>query len=492
MGMLREADGFPHPAELEGLPAAREHRRDREGLDRTPPQNIELEMAVLGGIMLEPKEAFPLVSEFLSRDSFYLEGHALIFDVMADLHRQGIPPDSTALLDALRSRNLLERAGGSGVVLGMLNSVPTAANVEYHSRRVAEKANLRHLIRCSTRVIEDCYRQELPFDQVLDRAESSILALGVNSAAMGGASVGIAETLGEYMDLLVERSDEIERRKAAGEAKPRLTTGVPTGFVTLDRMTNGLAPTSLTIVGARPSMGKTALALNIAHNLAVKDQTPVLIFSLEMTELELSERLLCAGTLYTEHSTVHGIGTTRLNSPDLSADEWGVVQRSFQRLSAAPVHIIAAGTIRVSEMRREISRHISQYGIRAVIVDYLQLVTGHGGDNRTQEVSEISRGLKLTARDLRIPIVALSQLSRAAEQENRAPVLADLRESGAIEQDADVVLFIHRPKKDEIPGVLPLVQLIVAKNRNGPTGVLKLLWFQEITRFLDYKQTEGK
>jgi replicative DNA helicase len=468
-----------------------------QALDRTPPQNIELEMSVLGGIMLEPKEAFPLVQDYLNRDSFYLEGHALIFDVMSDLYRQGIPPDSVALLDALRSRGLLERTGGSGVVLGMLNSVPTAANVEYHARRIAEKAHLRQLIRACTRVIEDCYRQELPLDQVLDRAESSILALSANSGAK--EFVSISEILGEYMDKLVVRSDELERQRAEGIEHPRVAAGIDSGFLDLDRMTGGLRPSELTIVAARPSMGKSALALNFAHNMAVKAGVPVGIFSLEMGVEQLAERLLCIGTKYTHQGRVRGIGTTRLLNPDLSDQEWSILSQSYEQLTKAPIYIDDSSVLTVGALKSKVRRLHATQGIQCVVVDYLQLMTANTyGDNRVQEVSEISRGLKQVARELKIPVVALSQLSRAVESRTtKKPQLSDLRESGAIEQDADVVMFIHRPdyyeeKKAEQARpadydafTLPEAELIVAKNRNGPTGVAKSFFFKEITRFLD-------
>jgi replicative DNA helicase len=468
------------------------------GLDRTPPQNIDLEMSVLGGIMLEPKDAFPLVQDYLSHDSFYLEGHGVVFDVMAALHRQGIPPDSIAVLDALRSQGLLERVGGSGVVLGMLNSVPTAANVEYHARRVAEKAYLRQLIRACTRVIEDCYRQELPLDEVLDRAESSILQLSAHSGTK--EFVSISEVLRDYMDQLSIRVDELERQRAAGIEHPRVAVGLDTGFLDLDRMTGGLRPSELTIVAARPSMGKTALALNFAHNLALRQQAPVGIFSLEMGVEQLAERLLCIGTKYTQQGRVRGISTTRLLNPDLTDQEWSVLQQSYERLSSAPIFIDDSSVLSVGALKSKVRRLHATHGIQCVIVDYLQLMTaGSYGDNRVQEVSEISRGLKQVARELRIPVIALSQLSRAVESRTtKKPQLSDLRESGAIEQDADVVMFIHRPdyyeeKKPEArPAVadydtftLPEAEILVAKNRNGPTGAVKTFFFKEITRFLD-------
>jgi replicative DNA helicase len=472
-----------------------------QGIDRTPPQNIELEMSVLGGIMLEPKDAFPLVQDLLSRDSFYWEGHAVVFDVMADLHRQGIPPDSVAVLDALRGRQLLEKAGGSGVVLGMLNSVPTAANVEYHARRVSEKAYLRQLIRACTRVIEDCYRQELPLDEVLDRAESSILQLSAHSGTK--EFVSISEVLRDYMDQLSVRVDELERQRAEGVTNPRVSVGLGTGFLDLDKLTGGLRPSELTIIAARPSMGKTALALNFAHHMALKEEAPVGIFSLEMGVEQLAERLLCIGTKYTSGGRVRGISTTQLLNPNLTDQEWTVLQQSYEHLSSAPIYIDDSSVLSVGALKSKVRRLHATHGVRCVIVDYLQLMTAggySGGDNRVQEVSEISRGLKQVARELKIPVIALSQLSRAVESRTiKKPVLSDLRESGAIEQDADVVMFIHRPdyydekKAEQVRTgpvdydqfTLPEAEIIVAKNRNGPTGVAKTLFFKEITRFLD-------
>ncbi len=453
--------------------------------ERTPPQNIELELSVLGGAMLEPQAAMPLLIDGgLTRDSFYLEGHGLIWDVMCDLHRQGIPPDSVALLDALRSRNLLERAGGSGVVLGMLNSVPTAANVEHHARRVAEKARLRQLIRACTKVIEDCYRQELPLTDVLDRAESSILAL---SAAAGGKGyISVAVNVRAYMDRLIERSDEVEKMKAAGRDTAELMPGLPTGFLDLDALTGGLKPGELTIVAARPSVGKTALALNIAHNLGVKRGVPVGMFSLEMDADAITERLLSIGTKHTVSGQPRGIGTDRFRAPDLTDQEWNIITASFKRVAESCIYLDDTSALSIGELKSRCRQMYSVEGVQCIIVDYLQLLHATTTDNRVEEVSIISRGLKQIARELRIPVVALSQLRRPQPgKEHLPPNLSDLRESGAIEQDADVVVFIHRKEapKDEEP--LLECQLIVGKNRNGPTGAKTVRFFKAITRFLD-------
>lgn len=462
--------------------------------DRTPPQNIELEMSVLGGIMLEPKDAFPLVADFLSRDSFYWEGHAVIFDVMADLHRSGIPPDSVAVLDALRGRELLVKAGGSGVVLGMLNSVPTAANVEHHARRVAEKAYLRQLIRACTRVIEDCYRQELPLPDIIDRAESSILQLSAHSAGSGSGAdyQPIAHFLGQYMDELSERVDEIERREAAGEKNVQLTPGLATGFKDFDKLTGGLKKQVLTIIAARPGLGKSAMIGNMIHDISVKRGLPVLLFSLEMGGRQIAERLLCSDTVHTvstqQGQVARNVSTMRLNNPRLDDQEWGLLQGSYERLHGSPVLINDRGYIRPGDLRSMARRAYSEHGIEAVFVDYLQLMTAtRETDNRVQDITEISRSLKLLAQELRIPVVALSQLSRECERGNREPKLSDLRDSGAIEQDADTVLFIHNPHPTD-NAAFQKRKIIVAKNRGGPTENFTMLWHGESTRFFDMAQ----
>ncbi|MCH7471935.1 replicative DNA helicase [bacterium] len=469
----------------------------RPVLDRTPPQNVELEMCVLGGIMLEPKEAYTVAADYLGRDSFYLDGHGLIFELMGELHRRGFPPDSAAVLDELRARNVLDRVGGSGVLMGMLNSVPTAANVEYHAKKVAEKAHLRSLIHGCTKVIEEAYTQELPPEQVVDNAEAMILKL--SDKYVQHEFLSLSAVLREYMDQLDARSTELRERREAGEKNPRISVGLPTGFIDLDVMTGGLRASELTIIAARASMGKTSLGLNFAHNIAVRHGLPVAIFSLEMGAEQLAERLLCTGTMYTEGMRIRGVSTTRLQNPDLTDAEWKVLTEAYQRIVAAPVYLDDSSLLTIRMLKSKSRRLHAHQKVQCIIVDYLQLMTtGTASDNRVQEVSEISRGLKQIARELKIPVVALSQLSRQVEaRHNKKPQLSDLRESGAIEQDADVVMFIHRPDYYEeaktgepggdkfgIPG-LSEAEIIVAKNRNGPTGTAKMYFYKEITRFLD-------
>jgi replicative DNA helicase len=468
-------------------------------LDRTPPQNVDLEMCVLGAIMLEPREAYAVASDFLTEESFYLDGHGLIFRLMGELYHRGIPPDAVALIDELRARNLLEKAGGTGVVMGMLNSVPTAASVEYHAKKVAEKAHLRQLIRGCTEIVEEAYRQELPVDEVMDRAERMILQLSERSVQ--SEFVSVADALQVYMDKLSDRADKLKQMRAEGVANPRLPGGLPSGFNDLDDMTGGLRDSELTIIAARPSVGKTSLGLNMVHHMAVRENIPVALFSLEMGTEQLAERLLSMGTKYTDPQTqsLRGVSSVSFQNPELSAEEWTVLGKSYEQLTASKIYLDDSSLLTIRMLKSKARRLYAHYGVRCIIVDYLQLMTGSSGaDGRVQEVSEISRGLKQIARELKIPVIALSQLSRQVESRTtKKPQLSDLRESGSIEQDADVVMFIHRPdyyeekkgkgtgRADRHQDTLLDVEIMVAKNRNGPTGSVDLHFFPEITRFLN-------
>lgn len=483
-------EAVPEPPRHQPLGGGGLQRNDRNLPieQRVPPQNVELEMAVLGGIMLEPAEAYPLAADILDPDSFYLDGHALMFRTMGELLNRGIPPDAQAMIDELRSRDLLDRVGGPGVVMGMLNAVPTAANVEHHAMKLAEKAQARAIIRACTLVIEKAYKQEMPVDDLQELFEQHAIQLGQRR---GAGYISIGDTVREYWGQLGDRDEELMRRREAGEVNPQVFVGgIPSGFAAIDRYTNGLRKSELTIVAARPSVGKTALALNLGHNLAVMQGLPVAIFSLEMSAEVLSERLLCVGSRYIdpETETLAGIGSHRLQNPDLTAGEWAVLTKSFQRLVDAPLYIDESSVLTIGALKSKCRQLVAKHGVQCVIVDYLQLLSGSQskGDNRVQEVSEISRGLKQIARELKIPVVALSQLSRQVTgRAEKRPVLSDLRESGSIEQDADVVLFLWDDGMDPPPGSMKCRNLEIAKNRNGPTGSEKLLWFAEITRYLD-------
>ena len=442
-------------------------------------------------------EAYSVSTDYLREDSFYLEGHSLLFKLMGELSNRGIPPDMNAVLDELRSRDLLDKVGGSGVVMGMLNSVPTAANVEYHSKKLAEKATLRNLIKGCTQIIDQAYRQEQPVDEVLDRAERTILGLAEHSAE--GEFIGITTVLEQYMDKLSDRDEELKRRREAGETNPQISAGIHTGFPDLDQMTGGMRNSELTIIAARPSVGKTALGLNLAHHIAINEGVPTALFSLEMGVEQLAERMLAMGTMHTDPSTrsLKGVSTTAFQNPDLSSEEWSLLTKSYEKLAGAPIYLDDSSLLTIRMLRSKARRLYSHYGVRLIVVDYLQLMTGSGTvDGRVQEVSEISRGLKLIARELKIPVIALSQLSRQVEtRQSKRPMLSDLRESGSIEQDADVVMFIHRPESnmegpastglaDRHESTLTDIELILAKNRNGPVGPVYMRFYPELTRFL--------
>ena len=469
--------------------------------NHTPPQNIELEMCVLGGIMLEPKHAYTVAADYLTRESFYLEGHGLIFEIMGKLHAAGRPPDSDLILDELSKRKLLEKVGGAGTILSMLNSVASAANVESHAKQIGEKATYRALIRASTQVIEECYRQELPAIDVLAQAENAVIQLSRDAYGGEDATI-IAASLAEYWRELWEREKELKRLVAAGE-RSVIGVGLPTGYGDLDMMLGGLRKSELIIIAARPSMGKTALGLCFARNIAIKHQVPTLLMSIEMGREMINERLLSMGSMHTRGERVFGVTTNRMRThkPMILTDERKMLVKARDELQTAPLYIDDTSVLNVAQLKSKVRRMVSRYGIQCVIVDYLQLMEGRGkSDNRVQDVTEISRGLKQIAREMRIPVVAMSQLSRANKDRKVSeyrPVLTDLRESGAIEQDADIVMFIHRrdyyeakpPHRPEWAGTrvpdLGSAEIIVAKNRNGPTETVYLNWLPELTLFLN-------
>ena len=462
-----------------------------EVLDRTPPQSVELEMCVLGGIMLEPREAYAIAADYLSQDSFYLDGHALIFRLMGELFARGIPPDAVALIDELRARGLLEKVGGTGVVMGMLNSVPTAANVEQHARKVADKARARDLIRTCTQIVDEAYRQELPVEELLQRAAERTSRLADSGVADDVLSLG--ESLQYYMQDLSARDAEVQRILATGK-KPGLMRGLSTGFPDLDRMLRGLRSKQLVIIAARPSQGKSTLALNIACHVA--QSNPVVLFSLEMSHEELDERILAMGSQYIIPGSgmLACISANRLDAAEFSSAEWGVIGKSYEQAVRLSVHICDKGTLRLNELRARVGSLVRKHGVRLVIVDYLQLMTPgldveHAG--LTAQVTSYANGLKCLAQDFGIPVIAVSQLSRANEREgNRKPRMSDLRESGTIEQAANIAMFLWKRTSEEedhaaAPGSLVDVELLILKNRNGPCGRVNLRWNKPAFRFLN-------
>ncbi|ACI18650.1 replicative DNA helicase [Dictyoglomus thermophilum] len=437
-------------------------------LGRVPPHNEEAEQAVLGAMLLS-RDAIAKVIEILNPDSFYYEHHGIIFRVIVELFEKGLPVDLVSVTEELRSRNLLERVGGNVYIASLLDVVPTAANVEYYANIVAEKALLRRLISAGTEIVSLGYRENENPELLVDKAEQLIFDIAQHHRF---------RTLVPLRDVLAKSFKEIERIHQTG--KP--FTGIPTGFWDLDRKTGGFQPSDLIIVAARPGMGKTSFCLNIAQHVALEEHLPVAIFSLEMSSFQLALRLLGSEAQIDIH---------RLRTGQIREQEWPKLARAFGKLAEAPIFVDDTPDLNVIEMRARARRLKAEVGLSLIIVDYLQLIRLLDRDkSEHQQISEISRGLKSLARELEVPVIAISQLSRAVEtRAERRPQLSDLRGSGGLEQDADVVIFIYREgyykaQEAEVESDLPEeVEIIIAKQRNGPTGTVKLLFMKNSTSF---------
>ncbi len=443
--------------------------------DRKPPYSEDAEQAVLSAVLIDA-EAFERASEFVDDTMFYREGHRRIWRAMATIRDRGSVVDPLTLSDELATKGELEASGGKDYIGFLMDAVPTAANVGFHARIIHEKAMRRRLIEVSTQIVSDAYESGTPASELLDLAENRIFE--VNKTRAGTGFVRIKELLWTTME-------RIDARNAAGES----ITGVSSGFKDLDELTTGFQKSDLVIIAARPSMGKTAFVLNIAQNAALDHNTPVAFFSLEMSKDQLVQRLLTSEAR---------VDAQRLRKGRLQDEDFVRLGRAAGLLSHAPIWIDDTPGLSLLEMRAKSRRLVKDEGIRMVIVDYLQLMQGPSEmENRQQEISYISRSLKGLARELDVPVVALSQLSRAPEQrtgENKRPQLSDLRESGAIEQDADVVMFIYRPEVYEQPGTTDKdgnsiegrAEIIIGKQRNGPIGKVDLYFNKAFTRFESY------
>lgn len=434
-------------------------------LDRIPPHNLDAEQSVLGAMMMDP-DAVMKAMEVLRQGDFYRDAHKLIFQVILDLTDRGEPVDLITVSEELRQRNALDKVGGVAYVASLANIVPTAANAEYYARIVEEKALLRSLISVSTRIASLGYEAEEDIDSLINQAERMVYDLSQRKNTKGFATMH---------EILMDTFDRIEfLYQNKGDV-----TGVPTGFVDLDRITSGLQPSDLIIVAARPAMGKTAFCLNIAQNAAIKAKVPVAVFSLEMSAGQLVQRMLCSEAMIDQH---------KLRTGQLGEQDWPRLVNAVGPLSQAPIFIDDAIGISVMEMRAKCRRLKGEHGLGLIIIDYLQLMQGSKrSESRQQEISEISRSLKALARELSCPVIALSQLSRAAEQSHdKRPNLSHLRESGAIEQDADIVSFIYRDEyyhpDSEKKGI---AEIIIAKHRNGPVGSVELGFLHEFTKFVN-------
>lgn len=437
--------------------------------DRLPPQNIEAEQALLGAIFLEPS-SLTLASELLIPEDFYRASHQKIFTCMLKLSDQGEPVDLVTVTSELADQKILEEVGGVSYLSDLANSVPTAANVEYYGKIVEEKSILRRLIRTATHIASEGYAREDEVEVLLNEAEKNILEVAQRKNS------GVFQNI---KDVLVQTYDDIEvLHNRKGDI-----TGIPTGFSDLDRMTAGFQRNDLIIVAARPSVGKTAFALNIAQNVATKTDENVAIFSLEMGAQQLVMRMLCAEG---------NIDAQRLRTGSLTADDWGKLTMAMGSLSNAGIYIDDTPGIRVGEIRSKCRRLKQEGGLGMILIDYLQLIQGNGrsGENRQQEISEISRALKALARELEVPVIALSQLSRGVEQrQDKRPMMSDIRESGSIEQDADIVAFLYREdyyeKDTENQNI---IEIIIAKQRNGPVGTVQLAFVKEYNKFVNLER----
>ena len=434
-------------------------------MERMPPASVEAAQAVLGAMLLKP-EAVTTAAEELSADDFYRETHRLIYEAMMELKDRTEPVDLVTLTEQLKKADKLAKIGGIPALSLIANSVPTAANVHYHARIVHEKAQLRSLISAATEIAGAAYESADEVEDIMDNAEKRILA--VSSGKRSKDFVPLQEIL----------LDTLEQIDARYNNKGSIT-GLPTGFTELDHLTAGLQKSDLILVAARPSMGKTAFTLNIAAHVVLRAREPVAFFSLEMSKEQLVQRLLCSEGR---------IDSQRLRVGELEEKEWGDLIDTANRLSAAPLYIDDTPSITVMELRSKARRLKAEHGLSLIVIDYLQLMQGRAsknGDNRQQEISEISRSLKALARELNVPVIALSQLSRSVESRQvKRPMLSDLRESGSLEQDADIVMFLYREDYyDPETENKNITEVIIAKHRNGPVDTVDLTFLKQFTKF---------
>lgn len=433
-------------------------------LDGGLPQNIEAEQAVLGSLLIDVR-AVERVAAFLRVDDFYLPVNGEIFAGMLHLYQQDRPTDVVTLVDHLQSQGRLEETGGAAYLASLATLVPTSFNVEHYARIVERLSVLRKLIDAGTRITSIGHDERLEADQALEQAERVLFDISRSRVA------GDFEPLSKILADVYEKIDAIHAHESA-------ITGVTTGFIDLDRLTSGLQRSDLVILAGRPSMGKTALALNMAHAVALKAKLPVGMFSIEMSAEQLAHRLLAMEAQ---------IESQRLRNGRMSEADWDRLIEAVGVLSELPFFIDDSPVLSMADMRSKARRLHTEQGLGLIVVDYLQLMQGASAENRVQEISAISRGLKAVARELDVPVMALSQLSRAPDQRpNHEPMLSDLRESGSIEQDADVVMFIYRDVHYNAETERPHVaDVIVAKHRNGPTGKIHLFYQDALMRFRD-------
>ena len=445
------------------------NEKSSSALLRMPPQNIDAERSILGAVLLD-KDAMIKISDIVTPEDFYEDRHGIIFQAMLYLFEKRRPVDIVTLSEILEAEDKIKVVGGSSYLAELVNSTPSAANIVYYAQIVRDKGTLRNLIQAADGITQLGYNEEQEISDTLDQAEQSLFS--VSQKTLKNKFVPIKDALADAFD----RIDAIHKDKDKGALR-----GVPSGFKDLDQQTAGFQKSDLIILAARPSMGKTSFALNLAENAAIESKVPVAIFSLEMSKEQLIERLL---------SSQAGVDSWKLRTGNLSDDDFPKIGYAMGVLNDAPIFIDDSVAGNIMEIRAKARRLQMEYGLGLVIIDYLQLMSGRSrsaDSNRVQEISEISRGLKSLARELNVPIIALSQLSRAVEhRDDKRPQLSDLRESGSIEQDADIVMFLYRdeyyhPDTDR----RGITEILIRKHRNGPIGNTQVFFNPAQMRFAD-------
>lgn len=434
-------------------------------IQRIPPNSVEAEQSVLGAMLLD-KEAISTATEIISGEDFYREAHKEIFEAIVDIYNRSEPVDLITLTEKLKTRKTLDVVGGITFLTNLMDAVPTTHNVKYYAKIIEEKSLLRRLIRTANDIISKSYQASDEIGDIIDDAEKGIFNISLNRSTQGFTHVK------NILNVNFDKIEELYLNKGK-------ITGVSTGFTDLDGKLSGLQKSDLVLIAARPSMGKSSFMMNIVQHAAVRDKVTTAIFSLEMSKEQLTQRLLCAEALIDAH---------RLRIGDINEDEWVKLARSMGPLSEAPIFIDDTPAISITEMRAKCRRLKLEHNLGLIVIDYLQLMQGKSSsESRQQEISEISRSLKALAREINVPVVALSQLSRAPEMRaDHRPILSDLRESGAIEQDADVVMFLYRDEYYHPDSEKKNIgEIIIAKQRNGPTGTVELVWLGQFTKFVN-------
>ncbi|RXE58852.1 replicative DNA helicase [Acetivibrio mesophilus] len=441
---------------------------DLGSLGRIPPQNIEAEQSVIGAILLD-KEVLSSVTEIISSKDFYREDHREIFEAIMDLYEKAEPIDLITVSEQLKVRGSLEGVGGLEYLTNLASSVPTTANAKHYAKIVEEKSVLRRLIRASSEIVNMGYEASEEVSYVLDKAEKNIFDVLQKRNTQGFFPI---------KDVLIDTFNQLEELYNS----KGYVTGIPTGFADLDYKTAGLQNSDLVLIAARPAMGKTSFVLNIAQHAAIHARVPVAIFSLEMSKEQLVNRMLCCEAM---------VDSQKMRTGKLEDSDWQKVARALGPLSEAPIYIDDTPGVSVMEIRAKCRRLKIEKNLGLVVIDYLQLMQGRGkGDSRQQEISEISRSLKILAKEIDVPVLTLSQLSRAPElRTDHRPILSDLRESGAIEQDADIVMFLYRddyynPDSEK----KNIAEVIIAKHRHGSTGTVDLAWLGQYTKFANLEK----